>query len=61
MCGRIGISARISWRRSCSGGRWLHREKDSVLYLPRDFTLLPGVRQVFRGDLLGLSRHYGLA
>lgn len=42
-------------------GRWLHRGKDSVLYLPRDFTLLPGIRPVFRGDLLGLSRHYGLA
>lgn len=42
-------------------GNWLHQEKDSILYLPRDFTRLPGVRQVFRGDLLGLSRHYGLA
>ena len=42
-------------------GNWLHQEKDSILYLPRDFTRLPGVRQVFRGDLLGLSRHYDLA
>ena len=40
--------------------RLLKEEKDSVLYLPKDFIKLPGVKLVFQGDLHGLSAAYGL-
>ncbi|MBQ3534912.1 MAG: hypothetical protein IJA56_07135 [Clostridia bacterium] len=36
-------------------------DKDSVLYLPKDFVKLPGARMVFQGNLHGLSEAYGLA
>lgn len=39
----------------------IRSEKASVLYLPKDFPKLPGAKMVFRGDLGGLSRRYGLA
>ena len=41
--------------------RVIREDKASVLYLPKDFPKLPGARMVFRGDLLGMSRLYGLA
>lgn len=42
-------------------GRVLREEKHCTLYLPKDFPRLPGARMIFRGDLAGLSRKYGLA
>ena len=39
----------------------IREDKDSVLYLPKDFTKLPEARMVFRGNLHGLSEAYGLA
>ena len=42
-------------------GRVLREKKHCTLYLPKDFTKLPGARRIFRGDLAGLSRKYELA
>ena len=42
-------------------GRVIRAEKQSLLYLPKDFPRLPGAKMIFRGDLAGLSRKYGLA
>lgn len=41
-------------------GRVIRAEKQSLLYLPKDFPRLPGAKMIFRGDLAGLSRKYGL-
>ena len=35
-------------------------KKDSALYLPEDLTKLPGLSLSFRGNLLTLSKHYGI-
>ena len=42
-------------------GRVIRAEKQSLLYLPKDFPRLPGAKMIFRGDLAGVSRNYGLA
>ena len=39
----------------------IREDKASVLYLPKDFTKLPGAKMVFRGNLHDLSEAYGLA
>lgn len=36
-------------------------DKDSVLYLPKDFVKLPSAKMVFQGNLHGLSEAYELA
>jgi inositol transport system substrate-binding protein len=38
-----------------------HLHKDSALYLPRDLKNLPGMNQVFRGNLRGLLEQYAIA
>ena len=35
--------------------------KDSALYFPKDLQALRGTRELFRGDLLGLTQQYALA
>jgi len=37
-----------------------HLVKSSALYLPRDLTALQGVRENYRGDLLGMARRFDL-
>lgn len=39
----------------------VHLVKSSALYLPRDLTKLQGVRESYRGDLLGLVQHFECA
>lgn len=42
-------------------GRAVRLQKDSSLYLPRDFAALQGVKEKFQGDLEMLERQYRLA